>query len=47
MVVWESLSTNPLFTINFKVPGEGELKVIFKDNKGEVNEKSTKIKPKG
>jgi sulfur-oxidizing protein SoxZ len=47
MVVWESLSTNPLFTINFKVPGEGELKVIFKDNKGEVNEKSQKIKPKG
>lgn len=47
MVVWESLSTNPLFTINFKVPGEGELKVIFTDNKGEVNEKSKKIKPKG
>ena len=47
MVIWESLSTNPLFTINFKVPGEGELKVIFTDNKGAVNEKSTKIKPKG
>jgi sulfur-oxidizing protein SoxZ len=47
MVVWESLSTNPLFTINFKVPGKGELKVIFTDNKGEVNEKSKKIKPKG
>jgi sulfur-oxidizing protein SoxZ len=47
MVVWESLSTNPLFTINFKVPGAGELKVVFTDNKGEVNEKSKKIKPKG
>lgn len=47
MKTWESLSTNPVFTINFKVPGPGELKVLFKDNKGEVNEKSTKIKPKG
>ncbi len=47
MKTWESLSTNPVFTINFKVPGPGEIKVLFKDNKGEVNEKSTKIKPKG
>jgi sulfur-oxidizing protein SoxZ len=47
MTTWESLSTNPVFTINFKVPGSGELKVIFKDNQGEVNEKSIKIKPKG
>ncbi len=47
MVIWESLSTNPLFTINFKVPGEGELKVVFKDNKGEVNEQSKAITPKG
>jgi len=47
MKTWESLSTNPVFTINFKVPCEGELKVIAKDNKGEVIEKSKKIKPKG
>jgi sulfur-oxidizing protein SoxZ len=47
MIVWESLSTNPLFTINFKVPGKGELKAVYKDNKGEVNEKSKTIKPKG
>ena len=47
MMVWETLSTNPLFTINFKVPGKGVLKVVFKDNNGEVNEKSKKIKPKG
>jgi len=47
MQIWESLSTNPLFTINFKIPGSGELKVVFKDNKGEVNEKSIAIKPKG
>lgn len=47
MVIWETVSTNPVFTTNFKVPGEGTLKVIFKDNKGTVNEKSMKIKPKG
>lgn len=47
MSVWETVSTNPVFTINFKVPSEGTLKVIFKDNKGSTNEQSTKIKPKG
>jgi len=46
MQTWESLSTNPVFTIYFKVPGKGELKVIYSDNQGEVNEKSKKIKPK-
>jgi len=46
MTAWESLSTNPVFTIYFKVPGRGELKVIYSDNQGEVNEKSKKIKPK-
>lgn len=47
MKTWESLSTNPVFTINFKVSGGGELKVIAKDNQGEVIEKSKKVKPKG
>lgn len=47
MKTWESLSTNPVFTVNFKVPGKGELKVVYTDNQGEVNEKSKKIKPKG
>ena len=47
MKTWESLSTNPVFTIYFKVPGKGELTVVYKDNQGEVNEKSKKIKPKG
>lgn len=47
MNVWESLSTNPVFTTYMKVNGEGKLSVTFADNKGEVNEKSTKIKPKG
>jgi sulfur-oxidizing protein SoxZ len=47
MSVWETVSTNPVFTINFKVPSAGTLKVTFKDNKGSTNEQSTKIKPKG
>jgi len=46
MVVWESVSTNPYFSINLKVTKADTLKVVFKDNTGEVNEKSTKIKPK-
>lgn len=47
MVTWETISTNPLFSINYKVTGKGVMKVIYKDNLGEVNEKSKKIKPKG
>jgi len=47
MQVWESVSTNPVFTINFKVPGEGTLKVVYKTNTGEVQEKTKKVKPKG
>jgi len=47
MKTWETLSSNPVFSINFKVPGKGELKVVYTDNQGEMNEKSKKIKPKG
>ena len=47
MTVWESLSTNPVFTTYMKVDGKGELKVTYTDNTGEVHEKSKKIKPKG
>ena len=47
MKTWESLSANPVFSVYFKVPEKGELKVVFTDNKGEVNETSKKIKPKG
>jgi len=47
MVIWESLSVNPLFSISFKVPGEGTLKVIAKDNKGQSVESSAQITPKG
>ena len=47
MVIWESLSVNPLMSISFKVPGEGTLKVIAKDNKGQIVESTAKITPKG
>lgn len=47
MVIWESLSVNPLMSISLKVPGEGILKVIAKDNKGESAETTTNITPKG
>lgn len=43
---WESLSTNPVYTVSYKVSGEGEIKVAFTDTKGEANENGTKIKPK-
>lgn len=47
MTVWESVSTNPYFSVNFVVPDEkGKIKVTFKDNMGNVSEKEKKIKPK-
>ena len=45
--VWETLSTNPVFTTYMKVNGKGNLTVTYTDNTGEVNEKTKKIKPKG
>lgn len=45
--VWETLSTNPVFTTYMKINGKGDLTVSYTDNTGEVNEKSMKIKPKG
>ncbi|MFT5662197.1 MAG: sulfur-oxidizing protein SoxZ [Sulfurimonas sp.] len=45
--VWETLSTNPVFTTYMKVNGKGDLTVTYTDNTGEMNEKSKKIKPKG
>ena len=47
MNVWESLSTNPVFTTYMRINGKGNLTVTYTDNTGEVNEKSKKIKPKG
>jgi len=43
----ETLSVNPVFTINMKVDGAGELKVTYTDNTGKVEETTEKIKPKG
>lgn len=47
MSVWESVSTNPYLSVNFKVTEAGEITVKYKDNKGTSGEKSKKIKPKG
>jgi len=47
MNVWETLSVNPVFTTYMKIDGAGSLKVTYTDSKGEVAEKSKKIKPKG
>ncbi len=47
MVIWESLSVNPLMSVSFKVPSAGTLKVIAKDNKGQSVESTAQITPKG
>jgi len=46
MIVWESVSTNPYFSINMKITDRGVIKVVYKDNQGEVHEKTKKVKPK-
>ena len=45
--VWESVSTNPVFTVGFKVPGKGKLTVTYKTSTGEVGETTMTLKPKG
>ena len=47
MKVWETVSTNPYFSVNLKVPGPGKITVDYTDNTGEKNTKSKKLKPKG
>lgn len=47
MKVWETVSTNPYFSVNLKVPGKGKVTVDYTDNTGEKNTKSKKLKPKG
>lgn len=47
MKVWETVSTNPYFSVNLKVPGAGKITVDYTDNSGEKNTKSKKLKPKG
>jgi len=41
-----SASTNPKIIFPYKVTGAGTLKVVFKNNKGEVTEKTRKVEPK-
>jgi len=47
MKVWESVSTNPYFSVKYKVTGKGKISVDYTDNQGEKNSKSKKVKPKG
>jgi len=47
MKVWETVSTNPYFSVNLKVPGKGKITVDYTDNTGEKGSKSKKLKPKG
>lgn len=47
MKVWETVSTNPYFSVNLKVPGSGKITVEYTDNTGEKSSKSKKLKPKG
>jgi sulfur-oxidizing protein SoxZ len=47
MKVWETVSTNPYFSVNLKVPAAGTITVDYTDNTGEKNSKSKKLKPKG
>ncbi len=46
MVIWETVSTNPYFSVKMKVTEPGKIKVVYKDNTGESGEKTKKIKPK-
>ncbi len=46
MVVWETVSTNPYFSVKMEVTEAGVVKVKYKDNTGESGEKTKKIKPK-
>lgn len=46
MTVWESVSTNPYFSVNYKVTKKGKITVDYADNLGEKNSKSKKLKPK-
>ncbi|HIO96019.1 MAG TPA: thiosulfate oxidation carrier complex protein SoxZ [Campylobacterales bacterium] len=46
MKIWESISTNPYFSVMYKVTGKGKITVDYTDNQGEKNSKSKKVKPK-
>ena len=46
MKVWESISTNPYFSVQYKITEKGKITVDYSDNQGEKNSKSKKVKPK-
>ena len=46
MKVWETVSTNPYFSVNLKVPGKGKITVDYTDNTGEKNSKSKNLNQK-
>jgi sulfur-oxidizing protein SoxZ len=46
MKVWESVSANPVFSIQYKIEKAGKITASFSDNLGETNSKSKKIRPK-
>lgn len=43
---WETISANPFYEIKMKVTEKGKIEATFKDNQGEVQTKSKKIKVK-
>jgi len=46
MKVWESISADPFFSVQYKVTGKGKITVDYSDNLGEKGSKSKKVKPK-
>ncbi len=46
MKIWESVSTNPYFSVKMKITEPGKIKVVYKDNTGESGEAKKKVKPK-
>jgi len=46
MTIWESVSKNPYFSVNYTVTKKGKITVDYSDNMGEKNSKSKKLKPK-
>ena len=46
MKVWESISADPFFSVQYKVEKAGKITVDFTDNLGEKATKSKKVKPK-
>jgi sulfur-oxidizing protein SoxZ len=46
MKVWESISADPFFSVQYKVEKAGKIVVHFTDNLGETMTKTKKLKPK-